>query len=62
MKPVVEPGLDDVKGIFIKIRQSKIVGTLPDRRLAFFAGPKKISKERSTLAAGISVACFRLFL
>ena len=37
------------------------VGTLPDRRLAFFAGPKKVSKERTTLAAGISVAVTRCF-
>ena len=32
----------------------KSVGIRPDRRLAFFAGPKKVSKERTTPAAGIS--------
>ena len=34
----------------------RTVGTLPDRRLAFFAGPKKVSKEKTTPAAGISHA------
>jgi hypothetical protein len=40
---------------FIQTIAIKTVGTLPDRRLAFFAGPKKVSKERTTPAAGISI-------
>ena len=51
MNPGVEPGLDGLSYLI------KVVGTLPDRRLAFFTGLKKVSKERTTLAAGISVAC-----
>jgi hypothetical protein len=31
------------------------VGSRPDRRLAFFTGLKKVSKEMTTLAAGMFV-------
>ena len=48
MKPVVEPGLDDLFYLILKTKD-RTVGTLPDRRLAFFTGLKKVSKERTTV-------------
>jgi hypothetical protein len=42
--------------LFILERKTfSTVGSRPDRRLAFFTGPKKVSKERTTLAAGMFV-------
>ena len=33
-------------------RTDRFVRTLPDRRLAFFAGPKKVSKETTIAGSG----------
>jgi hypothetical protein len=38
-----------------KEKSLKVVGTRPDSRLAFFTGLKKVSKERTALAAGMFV-------
>ena len=50
---------DGLKCFPVANKANKTVGSRPDRRLAFFTGLKKVSKERTTLAAGISVARIR---
>jgi hypothetical protein len=41
--------------LFLIKKTNQVVGFRPDRRLAFFTGLKKVSKERTTLAAGMTV-------
>jgi hypothetical protein len=37
------------------VLRNKVVGARSDRRLAFFTGLKKVSKEMTALAAGMTV-------
>jgi hypothetical protein len=37
------------------VLRNKVVGSRTDRRLAFFTGLKKVSKEKTALAAGMTV-------
>jgi len=55
MNPVVGPGPDGLACLNLQQITFETVGTRPDRRLAFFTGLKKVSKEKTALAAGMTV-------
>jgi len=59
MIPAVGAGPDGVAYLDLKQRTFSTVGSRPDSRLAFFTGLKKVSKEMTALAAGMTVRLAR---